>query len=236
MVLYILLRTYTAVANKPVAASAQAQSKTSPSRKRYAFLLGLLWQILTLSISLMTQFALTPNPDSNTEFNFKFLKAKMISKGDPNQRWVKAILPNGEECFLFPDDENTVPVRRYPIGTVFSIRAPHPCRNPGATKWTAQVLNQEFQPPQLKALEEPQPESNQVNAVDSVREAQNTASNLLADIPSDQTQSIRVTITGNRIEYIDRLGVLLGIQSGYRTRSKVLEVILDRLIATQWLP
>jgi hypothetical protein len=62
----------------------------------------------------MTPSALTPSSNlfdvigpaaDNADFQVKFQKAKMISKGDPNQRWVKAILPNGEECFLFSDDE-----------------------------------------------------------------------------------------------------------------------------------
>lgn len=192
----------------------------------------------------MTQSALTPNSNlfdligpatDNTDFQPKFQKAKMISKGDPNQRWVKAILANGEECFLFPDDENTVDPRNYNIGTVFAIRTPRPCRNPGATRWTAQVLNEAFQLPQLKALAEHQPESDQSDAIDSTSEAENSASDFLANVSSSsKTPKVRVAIAERHRRFIDYTAEKLGIDCGYKTRSKALEVILDRLFASDF--
>ena len=194
----------------------------------------------------MTQSALTPSSNlfdvigpaaDNADFQVKFQKAKMISKGDPNQRWVKAILPNGEECFLFSDDEGTVPVKSYPVGTVFSIRTPRPCRNPGATRWTTQVLNEAFQPPQLKALEECLIESDQPKTVDSINEAENTASDLLATdfdepkpIESETPIRAQVTISTKRhVRYIDDVAEHFEIKGRYR-RSKVLAMILDQVI------
>ena len=171
----------------------------------------------------------------NTDFQVKFQKAKMISKGDPSQRWVKAILPNGEECFLFPDDENTVQVKSYPVGTVFSIRTPRPCRNPGATRWTTQVLNEAFQLPQLKTLAECLPESDQSDPVSSINEAENTASDLLANVSSDsKAPKVRVAIAEKHLKFIDMVANELKINSGYKTRSKALEVILDRLLASNY--
>jgi len=192
----------------------------------------------------MTQSALTPNSNlfdligpatDNTDFQIKFQKAKMISKGDPNQRWVKAILPNGEECFLFPDDENTVQVKKYPVGTVFAIRTPRPCRNPGATRWTTQVLNEAFQLPQLKALAEHQPESDQLDAVDSTSEAENSARDFLANVSSSsKTPKVRVAVTDKHLKFIDVAARKLGIDCGYKTRSKALEVILDCLLSSDY--
>jgi hypothetical protein len=192
----------------------------------------------------MTQSALTPSSNlfdligpaaDSTDFQIKFQKAKMISKGDPNQRWVKAILPNGEECFLFPDDENTVQVKNYPVGTVFAIRTPRPCRNPGATRWTTQVLNETFQLPQLKALEEHQPESDQSNPVDPINEAENTANDLLENTSlGNKPAKVRVAITDKHIRLIDLAAKKLGINCGYKTRSKALEVVLDRLLASNY--
>jgi hypothetical protein len=192
----------------------------------------------------MTQSALTPNSNlfdligpaaDGIDFQIKFQKAKMISKGDPNQRWVKAILSNGEECFLFPDDTNTVKVKNYNIGTVFNVESRRPCRNPGVTKWTTNALHISLQVEQLKQLEKHQPESDQLNPVDSISEAESTASDLLANVSSgSKAQKVRVAIAERHCRFIDYTAEKLGIDCGYKTRSKALEVILDRLLATDF--
>ena len=180
-------------------------------------------------------FDLIGSAADSADFQIKFQKAKIISKGDPNQRWVKAIFSNGEECFLFPDDENTVQVKNYPVGTVFAIRTPRPCRNPGATKWTTQVLNEAFQLPQLKALAKHGHERDQSDPADSISEAENTASGLLGNTSqSVKAPKMRVAITDKHMKFIDVAAKKLGIDCGYKTRSKTLEVILDRLLASNY--
>jgi len=88
-------------------------------------------------------------PPSETS---RYLTATVIDRGPDNYEWIKAQLPNGEECFVFPDSERTVSVKELPPGVQFNISACRECRNPGATKWTTNALHINLQSEFIKKV------------------------------------------------------------------------------------
>lgn len=80
----------------------------------------------------------------------RYLTATVIDRGPEDYEWIKAQLPNGEECFVFPDTEKTVPVKDLSPGIQFNIQSLRECRNPGATKWTTNALHVNLQPESVK--------------------------------------------------------------------------------------
>ena len=71
--------------------------------------------------------------------------ATVIDRGPIESPWVKALLANGEECFVYPDTDNTIPAKMLDIGTTLYVSIPRECRQPGPTKWTTNFMNIIFQ-------------------------------------------------------------------------------------------
>ena len=72
-------------------------------------------------------------------------QAVVIDHGPSNFGWARASLPNGEECLLFPDSAETVPVKSLPIGQILNVQEPRPS-NKGPTKWISSALASNLQP------------------------------------------------------------------------------------------
>ena len=82
--------------------------------------------------------------DTNEFFNFK--KAVVISMGPPDSNWIKVQLVNGEEAFLYPDQEKTVPLKELKTGLQVTHRELVRCKKPGLTKWRTNAHSLELQP------------------------------------------------------------------------------------------
>lgn len=72
--------------------------------------------------------------------------ATVIDRGPIECPWVKALLSNGEECFVYSDTDNTIPAKRLDIGVTLYVSVPRECRKPGSTKWTTNFMDIYFQP------------------------------------------------------------------------------------------
>ena len=78
------------------------------------------------------------------------LKVIVIDRGPRQFPWIKVAAPNGEECFAFPDTDNTIPAKMLDIGTTLYVETPRECRREGRTKWTTNFCHIMFQPQNIQ--------------------------------------------------------------------------------------
>lgn len=81
-----------------------------------------------------------------------YLVATIIDRGPGGFDWIKARLPNGEECFVYPDTDRTIPVKNLTPGLSIAIANPRPCKTKGTTKYTTNALHANLQPQEIKDL------------------------------------------------------------------------------------
>jgi hypothetical protein len=162
---------------------------------------------------------------------FKFTRARIISKGDPNSKWVRAILPNGEETFLFPDDEETILPKNYSIGVFMFVENPRSCRNPGATKWTTKAMHECFQLPELKQLEIIEQELPVFRPADYGLQAPAPVATEVEQKPviekPKKRKSVTATFTPDQIMVLEQIAADQGLEGHYRL-SDALKVLVDR--------
>jgi len=78
------------------------------------------------------------------------LKVIVIDRGPSKYDWIKVVLPNGEECFAYPDTDKTIPAKMLDIGTAIYAEAPRECKKEGRTKWTTNLCHTMFQPQHIQ--------------------------------------------------------------------------------------
>ena len=71
-------------------------------------------------------------------------QAVLLDHGPDEFGWARAALASGEECLLFSDTAQTVPVKELPLGTILNIQEPRPSLK-GPTKWISSALAINFQ-------------------------------------------------------------------------------------------
>lgn len=81
-----------------------------------------------------------------------YLVATIIDRGPGGFDWIKARLPNGEECFVYPDTDRTIPVKNLTPGLSIAIANPRPCKTKGTTKYTTNALHANLQSQEIKDL------------------------------------------------------------------------------------
>ena len=81
-------------------------------------------------------------------FNFK--KAVVIDMGPVEASWIKVQLTNGEEAFFYPDDDETVSIKKLKPGLQVVHRELRRCKKPGQTRWLTNAHSFEFQPTATK--------------------------------------------------------------------------------------
>ena len=79
-----------------------------------------------------------------------YLKVTVIDRGPSEYDWIKVAAPNGEECFAYPDTDNTIPAKMLDIGTTLYVSTPRECKKPGSTKWTTNFCHIMFQPENIQ--------------------------------------------------------------------------------------
>jgi len=162
---------------------------------------------------------------------FKLGRCKIISKGPAGANWVRAIMANGEEAFLFPDDEETIIPANYRIGTAILHHEKHPCRNPGATKWRIKAAHECFQLPELKQLEITDEELPVFRAADyglqtSIPEIAEAKQKPVIE-KLKKRKSVTATFTPDQIMVLEQIAADQGLEGHYRL-SDALKILVDR--------
>jgi hypothetical protein len=88
---------------------------------------------------------------ANEKLPFQFDEAVIIGKGSPNHPWAKCVLADGEQAFIYPDDEDTVLVKQLPVGTRLYVTPRRQAKNPGPTKYVLNAVHIELQTEHCKA-------------------------------------------------------------------------------------
>ena len=174
---------------------------------------------------------MTQSTRVTTELGFKFDEAVILGKGSPNYQWAKCLLPNGEQAFVYPDDEETVNPKTLPVGTTLFITPPRLCRKPGTTKWTVNALHFDLQLSAtqsliLKAQAELPAEVEQVQL--SIQPP--------AEIQDYPTKKISISMQHSyaRQMFVDRVVNHFGL-TGPKKRAEALGIIVDLYMATNQL-
>jgi hypothetical protein len=81
-----------------------------------------------------------------------YLVATVLDRGPSGFDWIKAQLPNGDECFVYPDTDKTIPVKEITPGVGIAVANPRPCKTKGTTKHTTNALHINLQPQEVKDL------------------------------------------------------------------------------------
>ena len=84
--------------------------------------------------------------------NLPYLVATVLDRGPSGFDWIKAQLSNGDECFVYPDTDKTIPVKEITPGVGIAIANPRPCKTKGTTKHTTNALHINLQPQEVKDL------------------------------------------------------------------------------------
>ena len=162
---------------------------------------------------------------------FKLGRCKIISKGPAGAKWVRVIMANGEEAFLFPDDEETIVPANYRIGTTILHHEKHPCRNPGATKWRIKAAHECFQLPELKQLEIIEQELPVFRPADYGLQAPAPVATEVEQKPviekPKKRKSVTATFTPDQIMVLEQIAADQGLEGHYRL-SDALKVLVDR--------
>lgn len=166
-----------------------------------------------------------------TELGFKFDEAVILGKGAPNYQWAKGLLSDGEQAFIYPDDEETVNPKNLPVGTSLLITPPRLCRKPGTTKWTVNALHFDLQPPAVQSLVA----QSQSNLPAKVEQAELPVQPSM-EIEDCPTKKISITMQHSyaRQMFVDRVVSHFGL-TGPRKRAEALGIIVDLYMATNQL-
>jgi len=79
--------------------------------------------------------------------------ARLLNPGPSDRAWGRAVLEDiQEECFLYPDDTKSVPIKLLPIGTVIRVETYRAVDDDGRTKWKTNAFPLAMQPSDVQAL------------------------------------------------------------------------------------
>ena len=181
-------------------------------------------------------------PDTQT---YKFETAIIIGKGSPAYPWAKCLLPNGDQAFIYPDDEETVFPKALPAGTEVFITSARPCRKPGNTKWTVNPLHIMLQPEAVKQIMKDLPQPPQIVTEELPLQQEepkakiDNFSDLSIDLPDLSTAKgekakISMEHTFPRQLFVDRVVDHFGLQ-GPKRRAEALGIIVDLFMANSKL-
>lgn len=173
---------------------------------------------------------------------YKFETAIIIGKGSPDYPWAKCLLPNGDQAFIYPDDEETVLPKELPAGIEVRITSARPCRKPGNTKWTVNPLHIMLQPEAVKQIMQnlPLKPSTDSEQLPLQPEPQQSPSLELPEIPlelpsiSEGKTKICMEHTYPRQLFVDRVVDHFGLQ-GPKRRAEALGIIVDLFMANNKL-
>lgn len=81
-----------------------------------------------------------------------FTSARIVARGPEGKNFVKAIVDDNSEIYLYNDDDNTVDVKEIPIGEDVEIRNVRFVDKPGQTKYNANAHHISNQSENIRAI------------------------------------------------------------------------------------
>ena len=81
-----------------------------------------------------------------------FTSARIVARGPEGKSFVKAIVEDNSEIYLYNDDDNTVDVKKIPLGQVVQIRNLRFVEKLGPTKYNANAHHISNQSENVKAI------------------------------------------------------------------------------------
>jgi len=146
--------------------------------------------------------------------------ATVIDRGPIESPWVKALLANGEECFVYSDSDNTIPAKMLDVGATLFVSTPRECRQPGPTKWTTNFMDIIFQTEETREYIESLSAKNK----DTFR---HVSFELKA---KSKKPSVSVPYSLSRYEFIKKITAEKQFE-GIRANSDAVAYIIDTCIA-----
>jgi len=174
---------------------------------------------------------MTHSTPITAQTDFKFDKAVILGKGAPNYPWAKCLLSDGEQAFVYPDDEETVNPKTLPVGSTLFITPPRLCRKPGTTKWTVNALHFDLQSEDIQAF---------VAKVQPEQPVKTEQCELPVKSPIDiedcPTKKVSISMQHSyaRQMFVDRVVHHFGL-TGPKRRAEALGIIVDLYMATNQL-
>jgi hypothetical protein len=174
---------------------------------------------------ISTQMTLLIEPANSNQY----LTATVIDRGPSDQEWIKVQLPNGDECFAYPDTDETIDSKQIEPGLAVAISTPRPCRKPGSTKWTTNLLHVNLQTNHAKLYKIAQQDfSSEVSAPTCDDEVNSIHSTKVREV---KRPSLCATYTILRDQYIDKVATAYGF-SGRYARGHALGHVIDTCMAS----
>jgi hypothetical protein len=137
--------------------------------------------------------------------------ASILNPGPSDRAWARAVLQDiQEECFLYPDDTKSLPIKLLPIGTVIRVETYRAVDDDGRTKWKTNAFPLAMQSDAVQAL---------VASMSGVTAPEPTEAEQPAS-PSDYAEQAFTTKT-------------LSAKATHRRRQKIAEIITKQQLSSR---